>query len=79
MPGRARIPKLVAPNLLIRGMAFVDPAVRAFIDDLDQRFDFSNAAALSIGWTPRAIEDTIIDCAESLLARPRGNESDRRG
>lgn len=63
------MPKLVAPNFLIRSMALVDPAVRAFIDDLGVKFEFSNAAARSIGWTPRPIEDTVIECAESLLAK----------
>jgi dihydroflavonol-4-reductase len=71
LAGRARVPKIVAPNFLIRGMALVDPAVRAFIDDLGEQSAFSNAAARSIGWEPRAIEDTIIDCAESLLAKRR--------
>ena len=69
LDGKARIPRIVAPNFLIRGMAYVDPAVRAFIDDLDKKFEFSNAAARSIGWEPRAIEDTVIECAESLLAK----------
>jgi nucleoside-diphosphate-sugar epimerase len=68
LAGRARVPKFVAPNLFIRGMALFDPAVRAFVDDLGHRSEFSNAAARSIGWDPRAGEDTIVDCAESLLA-----------
>jgi nucleoside-diphosphate-sugar epimerase len=68
LAGKARVPKLVAPNFVIRGMARFDPAVRAFIDDLGRKSEFSNAAARSIGWEPRPIEDTIVDCAESLLA-----------
>ena len=51
-----------------RAMAFVDPTVRAFVNDLGKKSEFSNAAARSIGWRPRPIEDTIVDCAESLLA-----------
>jgi len=68
LAGKARVPRFVAPDFLIRSMAFVDPTVRAFVNDLGKKSEFSNAAARSIGWRPRPIEDTIVDCAESLLA-----------
>jgi dihydroflavonol-4-reductase len=68
LDGQAKVPTLVAPNAVIRVMALFDPAVRAFVHDLGRTSAFSNAAARAIGWEPRAIDETIVDCAQSLLA-----------
>ena len=56
------------PNLLVRGMARFDPGLRSVVGDLGQRMDYSDAKAKTrLGWSPRPIEETIIDCARSLM------------
>jgi dihydroflavonol-4-reductase len=50
-------------------MAIFDPGVRSVVGELGQEVAFSSAKARErLGWSPRAIEDTIVDCARSLLS-----------
>jgi nucleoside-diphosphate-sugar epimerase len=64
----AKVPSRVAPNLLIRAMALFDGSVRSIVGDLGKRSWFSSEQARStLGWSPRPIEDSIEDCARSLL------------
>jgi dihydroflavonol-4-reductase len=63
-----KVPKRVAPDLLIRGMALFDASVRSIIGDLGQRTWFSSEKArTTLGWTTRPVADSIEDCARSLL------------
>jgi dihydroflavonol-4-reductase len=64
----AKVPKRTVPNLIVRGMAIFDPGLRSIVGDLGQRVEVSSEKARSrLGWTPRPIEETIVDCARSLL------------
>ena len=64
----AKVPSRVAPNLVIRAMALFDGSVRSVVGDLDKRSWFSSEKARStLGWSPRPIEDSIEECARSLL------------
>jgi dihydroflavonol-4-reductase len=64
----AKVPKRTVPNLLVRGMARLDPGLRSVVGDLGQRVDYStDKARTRLGWAPRPIEETIVDCAKSLL------------
>jgi dihydroflavonol-4-reductase len=64
-----KVPTRVAPNLLVRAMALVDPGLRSVVGDLGRHSVYSSEKArTTLGWAPRPIEDSIEDCARSLLA-----------
>jgi dihydroflavonol-4-reductase len=47
-------------------MALFDPAARSVVGQLGSRVELSNAKARALGWEPRPVEETIVDCARSL-------------
>jgi dihydroflavonol-4-reductase len=64
-----KVPTRVAPDLLIRAMAVFDKSVRSVVSDLGKRSWFSSEKArAALGWQTRPVEDSIEDCARSLLA-----------
>jgi dihydroflavonol-4-reductase len=64
----AKVPTRAVPNLLVRAMAVFDPSVRSILGQLGKRTELSSEnARVRLGWTPRPIEDTIAECARSLL------------
>ena len=64
----AKVPTRVAPNLLIRALALFDGSVRSVVGDLGKQSWFSSDNARTrLGWTTRPVEDSIEDCARSLL------------
>jgi dihydroflavonol-4-reductase len=64
-----KVPTRVAPNLLVRAMALFDPGLRSVVGDLGRHSNYSSEKArTTLGWAPRPIEDSIEDCARSLLA-----------
>jgi dihydroflavonol-4-reductase len=63
-----KVPTRVAPNLLIRAVALFDGSIRSVVGDLGRRSWISSDKARDVlGWTPRPIEDSIEDCARSLI------------
>jgi len=72
LPREARkAPKREAPDVLVRAMALFDPEIRGVVSDLGRKQDFSNEKARRVlGWQPRPIEETIVECARSLLEHP---------
>jgi dihydroflavonol-4-reductase len=49
-------------------MARFDPGLRSVAGDLGHRVEYSTEKARTrLGWSPRPIEETVVDCAESLL------------
>jgi dihydroflavonol-4-reductase len=63
-----KVPRRTAPNVLIRAMALFDGGIRSVVGDLGKRSWFSSEKARStLGWTTRPVEDSIEDCARSLL------------
>jgi nucleoside-diphosphate-sugar epimerase len=62
----SKVPTRVAPNLLIKAAGIFDSSIRSFTGDLGRRIEFSNRAARDLGWTPRPVEDSIVDTARSL-------------
>jgi dihydroflavonol-4-reductase len=67
-PQAGKVPSRVAPNIMIRAMALFDPAVRTIVSDLGHRPEYSSALAReTLGWTPRPLEDSIAETAESLI------------
>jgi nucleoside-diphosphate-sugar epimerase len=61
-----KVPTRVAPNLLIKAVGIFDASVRSFTGDLGKRTEFSNQRARDLGWSPRPVEDSIVDTARSL-------------
>jgi nucleoside-diphosphate-sugar epimerase len=67
----AKVPKRKAPDLLVRAMAVFDPGIRSIVGQLGRRTELSSEkAGERLDWSPRPLEDTIADCARSLLAHP---------
>ncbi|HET8639309.1 MAG TPA: NAD-dependent epimerase/dehydratase family protein [Solirubrobacterales bacterium] len=67
-PDAARVPKRQAPDFAVRVMGIFDPSVRVMTSQLGKRLDLSSEKAQSLlGWSPRPVEETVADCAESLL------------
>lgn len=68
-PDARKVPKRVAPDVLVRFLALFDPSLRGVVPDLGERTNYTNAKARTeLGWQPRALDDSIVDCARSLLA-----------
>jgi dihydroflavonol-4-reductase len=66
----AKVPTRAIPNLLVRAMAIFDPGIRSILGQLGRRTSLSSEKAQTqLGWRPRPIEDTIAECAHSLLSR----------
>jgi nucleoside-diphosphate-sugar epimerase len=64
-----KVPTRVAPNLMIRAMGLFDGSIRSIVPDLGVRYWFSSEKArTTLGWTPRPIEDSIEECARSLIS-----------
>ena len=56
------------PDLLVRVMALFDPGVRSIVGQLGRKTELSSEKAKArLGWSPRPLEDTIVECAQSLL------------
>jgi nucleoside-diphosphate-sugar epimerase len=64
----AKVPTRTVPNLLVRAMALFDPGVRSIVGQLGRRTEISSEKAKTLlGWSPRPTQETIIDCAHSLI------------
>ena len=68
-----KVPTRTVPNIVIRGMSLVDGSLGSIVPDLGKRVTYSaEKAKAKLGWSPRPVEETITDCAESILARGQG-------
>ena len=64
----AKVPTRTVPNLLVRAMALLDPSVRSIVGQLGKKMETSSDKAKTLlGWSPRTSNDTILDCARSLI------------
>jgi nucleoside-diphosphate-sugar epimerase len=69
-PDARKVPRRSVPDLIVRILARFDPEVRSVVGDLGQKTTYSlENAKRRVGWTPRPVEETIVDCARSLLAQ----------
>src|ERR1044072_878804 len=65
-----KVPRRRIPDLAVRAMALFDPSVRSILGDLGKKSDISSEKARArLGWSPRAVEDTVADCARSLIEK----------
>ena len=68
-PEAAKVPTARAPDILLRLVSLFDQDLKAVTPNLGRRRTFSSAKAQAmLSWTPRPMEDTILDCARSLIA-----------
>ncbi len=66
-PAAGRVPTRTVPDLLVRAMGLFDPGVRSFVGQLGKELTYSSEKARErLGFTPRPIEETILDCGRSL-------------
>jgi dihydroflavonol-4-reductase len=71
-----KVPRRRIPDIVVRAMAIFDPGIRSVVGGLGQRVTYSSDKARdSLGFSPRPIEDTIVECAESLIRHPRPSPS----
>jgi nucleoside-diphosphate-sugar epimerase len=64
----SKVPSRTVPNLMVKAMALFDPRIRSITGDLGKKVEMSSEKAKSLlGWSPRPAEETIIDCAQSLI------------
>jgi nucleoside-diphosphate-sugar epimerase len=68
-PAAAKVPTRTVPDLLVRGMALFDGGIRSFTGSLGKRTDYDTAQARGLGWSPRQIEESIAESAQSLVDR----------
>jgi nucleoside-diphosphate-sugar epimerase len=66
-----KVPKRSVPDLMVRAMGLFDPGIRSVVGQLGRKQEYSSAAAEALGWSPRPIDETIVDCARSMLAERR--------
>lgn len=71
MPLQARhVPTRRLPDWLVRFAAKFNPLIRQVVGELGNVRDASAAHAFErLGWKTRAAEDSIVDCARSLIER----------
>ncbi len=63
-----KAPTRTLPNPIVRLIALFDPGIRSVVGGLGKRTDLSSEKARkTLGWSPRPIEDTIAETAESLI------------
>ncbi len=64
----AKVPTRKVPDLLVRAMAIFDPSIRSILGQLGRKTELSSEQAKTrLGWAPRPVEETIVECAQSLL------------
>ena len=65
----AKVPTRTVPNLMVRAMALFDPSARSVLGQLGRKTLISSEKATTqLGWAPRPLDDSIAECARSLLA-----------
>jgi len=64
-----KVPTRRVPDLFVRVAALFDKSLAAVVPRLGEKRRFSSAKAQKmLGWRPRSLEETVLDCARSLIA-----------
>lgn len=65
----AKVPTRKVPDLVVRLVGLFDKDLGSVAPGLGRKHDFTSAKAQNLlGWRPRSTEETVIDCARSLIA-----------
>ena len=65
----SKVPTRRAPDFVLRLAGLFDRDIGAVAGNLGRKHDFSSLKAQELlGWRPRPMEDTVVDCARSLIA-----------
>ena len=65
----AKVPTRTLPDFVLKLVSIFDTDLREVTPSLGRRRAFTSAKAQTmLGWTPRPVETTLTDCAESLIA-----------
>ena len=68
----SKVPTRRLPDWLVRIIARFDRPLSIIIQTLSRRAEFSSAKAQRVlGWRPRPARESLIDCAQSLIALKR--------
>jgi dihydroflavonol-4-reductase len=66
----SKVPKRRVPDLVVRGMGLFDPGVRSITNQLGKKLTYSSERAKRLlDWSPRPVEDTVVECARSMVQR----------
>ena len=69
-PRAPKVPTRNLPSFALRLMSVFDRTLRAVTPNLGRSRRFSSAKAQRmLGWSPRPVETSVLDCAESLIAK----------
>jgi dihydroflavonol-4-reductase len=64
----SRVPTRKVPDFVLRLASLFDRDLTAVTPGLGKKHDYSSAKAQSVlGWRPRPLEETVLDCARSLI------------
>ncbi len=64
----SNVPKRQVPDFVFKTVARFNPNLRLLARQLGRRIDFSwEKAQTRLGWTPRPVEETVVETAESLI------------
>ena len=70
-PAARKVPRRGVPDFVVRVLARFDPELRSIVGELGHKTTYSvDNARRRVGWSPRPMQETIVDCARSLLAHP---------
>ena len=62
------VPRRRVPDALVRILARFDPELASVVDALGQKTTYAlQNSERRAGWSPRPVEQTIVDCARSLI------------
>jgi dihydroflavonol-4-reductase len=65
----SKVPTRQVPDFLVRLAALLSRELQTAVPRLGQKRDFTSAKAqATLGWRPRPLEETVLDCARSLIA-----------
>jgi dihydroflavonol-4-reductase len=68
-PQASRVPTRKVPDLMVRLVGLFDKELGSVVPSLGQRRIFSSAKAQTmLRWRPRPLEQSVLDCARSLIA-----------
>ncbi|MFI4933380.1 MAG: SDR family oxidoreductase [Caulobacterales bacterium] len=67
--GGAKVPTRKIPDFVLRLAGIFDKELASVVPGLGRKHDYTNAKAQTLlGWKPRPMEETVLDCARSLIA-----------